>query len=559
MKKANKILSLLLSIIIILGFSTSCFYIIMMPSENAVKGLPAFALSEEDVKKANDLLVTAETTVLSGGSPIDINTAWAEFLDYYYFVATQANVGYIWNSTDTQNETYQQNYLFAQNSATDLYASYTETLKKIYNSDKRDTFFVGWSQDEIDAILKHDEEVANLEKANNQLTVEYSALSDAEFFVKSVDIFKQIALNNNKIAKKFGYNNYYEYAHRQVYGRDYSFKELADFRSYVSTQIAPLATQTIASFKVKMANLNQKESELLSEILTMPYDKTSVNYWDKYVESYGDASSKAKFNHAFANSNVSFINGANARDGAFTAYLPTYNKSFCYFGPSYQDLFTVGHEIGHYYAGMYSGLENLSMDLKETHSQSNEMLILEFLEGELSQTTFDVLEEYTLGNALVMVAVSAMVDEFEYKVYTNANLANFTATDFDSVMAEVCVSYGGIDYVNSNFANINNYWRRVVVEQPVYYLSYATSSIASIGLYVWATDDRAEARKAYTKLVELPSSDGFTASLEQAGYLNPFEQSTITKISNYLNGGKTPVVEVESSSENGSESESMVA
>lgn len=549
MKKANKILSLILSIIIILGFSTSCFYIIMMPSENAVKGLPAFALSEEDVKKANSLLVTAETTVLSGGSNMDINTAWAEFLDYYYFVSTQANIGYIWNSTDTTNETYQKNYLFAQNSATDLYTSYTETLKKIYNSDKRDTFFVGWSQEDIDAILKHDDEVANLEKANNSLTVEYSALSDSEFYAKSVDIYKQIAINNNKIAKKFGYNNFYEYAHRQVYARDYSFKELADFRSYASTQVAPLAIQTRASCKAKTASLNQKESELFSEILTKPYDKTSVNYWDKYVESYDDISSRAKFNHAFANSNVSFISGANARDGAFTAYLPTYNKSFCYFGPSYQDLFTVGHEIGHYYAGMYSGLKNLSMDLKETHSQSNEMLILEFLEDELSNSTFDVLEEYTLGNALTMVAVCAMVDEFEYKVYTNGDLANFTANNFDSLMAEVCVSYGGIDYVNSNFANINNYWRRVVVEQPVYYISYATSSIASIGLYVWATDDRAEARKAYSKLVELPSSDGFTSSLEKAGFLNPFEQSTITKISNYLKGDKAPETEGESSLE----------
>ena len=324
-----------------------------------------------------------------------------------------------------------------------------------------------------------------------------------------------------------------------------------------------LITTLNSNLSLFKENLTDGAKNALNGITSSKYDATKINYWNKYVESYNGTDTKIHLTHAFEHKNVMFADGANSNQGAFTAYLPSYDKNFCYFGPNYQDVFTVSHEIGHYYASLFQEQGTTSMDLNEIHSQGNEMLLLEFLSGEIDQSSFKCLELSKLLTILSTTFISTIVDEFEYYVYTNSSaMQSYTSADFDAKMNEICQNYGGIEFVNSigNGFNINDYWRKVVVEHPVYYLSYATSGIASVSLYLEADASRSEARKIYTKLVEQKSDSlGFVGCLVSAGLSSPFTSETFEDIKSFINNreqGHPSESESESSVEHETTSES---
>ena len=66
----------------------------------------------------------------------------------------------------------------------------------------------------------------------------------------------------------------------------------------------------------------------------------------------------------------------------------------CYFGPGYQDMLTVLHELGHYGAMLINEGFDGSMDIAETHSQGNEYLFLSYLYTKRHSATYDVLIKY---------------------------------------------------------------------------------------------------------------------------------------------------------------------
>ena len=204
MNKGKKLASIVLSLFLIVINCTSCLSLLFTP---VYKGdiFKSYTLTESDVNDAKLFLSEAEKATL--GSSLNVfkmNEAWNKFISKYYYVAEQANVAYVLYAYDTANADYKENYLYATTSYTEIYSSYTSTLRKIYNSSARETFFGGWSQDDINSILKRDEEVASLELANDKLLVEFDGLSDAAFNNGSVEIYKKIIENNTKIANKFG-------------------------------------------------------------------------------------------------------------------------------------------------------------------------------------------------------------------------------------------------------------------------------------------------------------------------------------------------------------------
>ena len=540
MKLIKKAIALFITVILLIS-SSSCFYGLFKPVDG-LKGLPAYTLTEDEVLNAENLLNEAKRVTVANKSTYEINVAWSNFIDSYYYVSTQANVAFIRHCLDVTNQVNKDNYLFASESATEMYGKYTNALKEVYNSDAREKFFQGWTQEDIDAILKHDESVVKLENENSTLEVEHSSLSSANFYDGTTDIYKKIVKNNNEIAKKFGYSNYYEYAYANVYGRvngnvAQTLEKYKDFKSNVFSNVIDWIDEMQARFNTAKNGMGQAELKKLQDVLTTPYDKSATNYWNGYLDSLTDDDLKKQLNHAFEYENVVFASSSNAREIAFTVYLPDYSKSMCYFGADYQDVFTISHEIGHYYANMHGGLNNNSMDLNETHSQSNEMLLLAYLQSAMSEEMFNAVESYVLLNMFTNVLIGVLIDEFEYQVYTKASVENYTSADFDGIMNSVCEKFGGKNIVEKYLLNVNNYWRKVVVSQPAYYVSYATSAVGAIGLYVMATEDFESAQSSYVYLIEkVDSSKGFESALSSAGYLNPMSSEAFSEINKFIKG-----------------------
>ena len=128
-----------------------------------------------------------------------------------------------------------------------------------------------------------------------------------------------------------------------------------------------------------------------------------------------------------------------------------------------------------------------------------------------------------------------MIDEFEQIIYST-DVSNFTAEDFDAVMESVATKYFKMSYVTSDITDIGAYWRAVVVDQPVYYLSYGISAMSAMELYAMALEDFDAAVAAYQMLCEEFQEDlAYLGNLEAAGLNSPFDEEFYVKLLQIIN------------------------
>ena len=308
-----------------------------------------------------------------------------------------------------------------------------------------------------------------------------------------------------------------------VYQRDYEPDAVKPMRKYIAKHIAPSAAQVMADFNRIYGSMAPLDQSTLYSMLFESYTVFSKNYVKMYMEDFG-GSSLENMDAMFTENRAYFTTLSTAYEGAYTTSIG--DGSFCYFGPGYANSFTVVHELGHFYASRFEDEdESYSLDLAETHSQGNEWLFMDFLDGKLKAEVHDGLLEYKMLDTIIMIIICAMIDEFEEKVYTHPNAGNLSAQDYDKLMEKVAERYGGIDYVSENMTDIQSYWKIVCMESPVYYISYGVSSVAALNFYTLAQEDRDAARQAYIYITETPDPDrGFLGNIQDAGLSGPFDE-----------------------------------
>ena len=125
---------------------------------------------------------------------------------------------------------------------TDTVAKYYTLSRPIYDSCYREFYYHGMTEEEINAYLFDSDAISNpeytaLKERNNAIETEFLAGGSA-----LPELYAEFAENNNKMAKLMGYDNYLEYAYENVYGRGYTYEDVAGFSDYVKNYIAPVFT-----------------------------------------------------------------------------------------------------------------------------------------------------------------------------------------------------------------------------------------------------------------------------------------------------------------------------
>ena len=157
-----------------------------------------------------------------------VNAIYLEFEDMYFAIDTQLSIATLIYYYDMSDDEASALYLDAYSRFGDLYNAYVEVCKNVYeNSQISAELFYDWSEEDIEELFGYDPETQKLREANEALQVELNDLpEDADWRDKSAEIYAQLVTNNNKLAKLYGYDNYYEYASVEIYGRDYGTEEL---------------------------------------------------------------------------------------------------------------------------------------------------------------------------------------------------------------------------------------------------------------------------------------------------------------------------------------------
>ena len=148
------------------------------------------------------------------------------------------------------------------------------------------------------------------------------------------------------------------------------------------------------------------------------------------------------------------------------------------------------------------------MDLNETHSQGNEMMLLNFL---MEQDVNPDIKDYVISDEIMgflqIIVLAAAVDVFEQAIYTNTyTLANsssimadgeITKNEYESLFQGVLSSFGVGQLFNTD------YWKYVCCHSACYYISYSVSALESLQFFFEYQDNGyAAAQEKYYKLYD---------------------------------------------------------
>lgn len=502
------------------------------------KPLLTFSLTQSDVTQYETTVSNSKNGILNSNSLLDAQYYVQNLISGLNYIAEQRYIAQIIYFENTLDETNKQNYDFATTAYNTARTGYISVFKALYksNSKLKDDIFSGMTDEEIKNLFGTDDKVDELNNKTNDLLNEYYALTDENFEEETGKIYAQMVSAYNEIATLSGYDNYYEYASSYVYERDYGKISINNLTNYVKNYFIPLYTELYNDFTIAVNGLNIQQRQAVSSIMYSTFDELSVNYVTNYINSV-PSSMKSGMQDMFKTKHYVVAKNDNAREGAFTVTLPYSNVPFCYFGNGYSDSFTMVHEIGHYYANLNNTDVNIPLDVAEIHSQANELLFLCYLKQTLDYKVYEVVELATVIDMLSTAIVSVLMNEFEMQVFALNDVSAYTSNDFDAIMNKVCAEFGNEFITNYLTSNINNYWKRAIVQSPVYYISYAVSGISALGLYCEAIADNGY-NKAVNKYINLCEnadlSAGLLSVLDDVDMLSPFTENTYITLTKTL-------------------------
>ncbi len=495
-----------------------------------------FALQQSDVDEFYRLLQESERMAQESEDEQAVDEITDETYEQLERISDQIQIAYILYCADQSDTAMEQQYLDALEILSQAINAYNESIRRIYLSDTpfKDMLFEEWTEKDIATLLAYTEEANDLETTNEKLRLQYRALSTDDKESKLAAFYNELVSNNNRIAQIFGYDNFYEYASDSIYDRDYTQQSVTQMRQYLAQYLAPAAEELVALNSEKWGNLSYNAKKEAQDLRWADYRSLKRDYVAGYLEDLPEEI-REQMEKLFTENRLYMANRESAYAGAFTTTFG--DGAFCYFGPGYSVSGNIIHELGHFYSTFYSDLDEVPLDLAEVHSQSNEWLFLAYLKDELPEDIYQAVFYDTLFENIAVVLTCMMVDEFEQLVYTHPNAGNLTEEDYDGIMEQITVQYGGLAYTNQNICDIQRYWKHVVMENPCYYISYAVSNIAALNLYTLALSDEEQAREIYRLLCEEGDEEkGFLWNIQNAGLAGPFDEKTYQDLQKMLAG-----------------------
>ena len=486
-------------------------------------------ITDEAYTEAESQLAAFEKIAIESTDLDAIDEVYLAFEKTYDYISTQVSIASIIYYIDMSNEANYERYNNLFDKYGDIYNAYVESCKNVYNNSAvRDELFADWTEKEIKQMLNYSPETQELQLKNDELTNELNNLNADQFDDRSAEIYAEIVTNNNRIAQLAGYDNYYDYASKEIYCRDYGREDLEKFCNTVIEEYVPYFESLESSFYTCLYGLGKVDYEAFIAYLYDPFDSLDTNYLTKYISSLPESMNNG-MNHAFVNRNIVFSNEINSHPTAFQTYLDDLEAPFCLFGINGQSTSTIVHEFGHYYASLHA--ETSSYDLAEVQSQGNEMLLLAYMKSLMNPKVYGALRGYTMYANMNTIISCVIIDEFEREVYSLDSVVGFKSADFDAIMTKVCEKYGGVDWVWENVGDMNDYWRQVATNNPVYYISYAISLTSAMNLYASARSDMDAGCEAYRILVEeVTEEDTYLTMLKKAGLPSPFDTEATEQV-----------------------------
>lgn len=341
------------------------------------------------------------------------------------------------------------------------------------------------------------------------------------------EIFLELVRVRTEIAREAGYDNYADYAHRELYQRDYTAADIQTVCRAAKTRLAPLSQRlwdTVEDRDLRALDLRSRGSgeEILDAV--QPY--------------LGDIDPELAETFAFLRE--FHLYDIEAREGkaptGYTVPLPAYGTAFLFDSPygGYLDYSTVIHEFGHFNETFHTARRELwspfHIDVGEIHSQGLEALYLAYAEDLFGEEAGRTFYRAVLANLVDAVLEGCLYDEFQTAVYRDPDMdVEDLGRLFRDLSGEYGYAYGAGEAVDWTWTEVDH-----TFSSPMYYISYATSALSALDLWRLSLRDRDRAVETYMDLTVLGMSRPYRAAVAEVGLTDIFRPGAVEDLAETL-------------------------
>lgn len=478
-----------------------------------------------DTDRADELMISLASLVGVQGSEDEI----AEIIDELYdlFKDSADNYSLALLQSDRENtDANRQTLLNSADDALTLQEMLYDAFKLVYESEYKYVLNDMFGEETVEDAIENmpDKKYYELTKREEELISKYEAVygdSDAcaKLYLKLVGI-------RNEIAKEAGYDNYAELANETIYYRDYTDEEIAEFSESIITYYKPLLQAfLLISEKTEIKLVPMPEQEVIEKV---DWLLTSINY------EIGES-----FDYMIENGlyDIAFSDEKSQSSGAYTLYINKIKAPYIFMSPymSYETdgiepMKTLIHESGHYsallndpvnYFDFYSLNEVMVIDTAEVHSQGLEALSMPYY-GRLFGKNASSERIMQLMHTVSAVIDGMLFHEFQTRVYESENL---TVESVNKLAAELISKYYGMECTPEDAQEV---WTLIphTFQAPMYYLAYAVSGAASLGILAESEYDYESALDKYMQMSSCGVHVSFSEAAQMCGLDDIFSQET---------------------------------
>ncbi len=344
---------------------------------------------------------------------------------------------------------------------------------------------------------------AALEQTYDALSVQ-KFTSEEDMNTQLGSIIIDLVAIRNEIAHEYGYDNYVDYAFKEVYYRDYTLQDYNTVSSYIRKHLLD-AEQTVDELIYYRYNPYHCENVDLESVLkTM---STSIQMPKvvrdalKYMYKYGL---------------YVFTDADSSLDGAFTAKFYAENEPFVYvkLSDTPYDITTFLHETGHF-INFFVDDDNAfqssfgSLEVSETQSQGFALLYSAYVENMYPQYR-NLLQINTVGDTLYSLVWVSWRADLEHALYTTEDL---TLEKANALAGQLSNDY---ELNIANDAGDQLTWVSIshIATSPIYQVSYVMSALAAMGLWNESLENAATAQQKYESILMLGSETSYWEMLD---------------------------------------------
>lgn len=341
------------------------------------------------------------------------------------------------------------------------------------------------------------------------------------------ELYLQLVRLRTEQAKWAGYDDYAEYAYEALYTRDYDLEDAADLHALAKRYILPLQLRLLEE-------TGKQELRALSVRSRMNGEEV-LDAIQPFAEAF-DREMRDTFRFLRTHHLYDIEYGAEKLPTGYTVALPAYGSAFIFNCPygDYQDLSDTVHEFGHFFEAFHCTQPDLwaafNIDVGEIDSQALELMFTEQA-GELFGERYgEVYRNAVLYNILDSVLDGCLYDEFQTAAYQNPEM---TVQELDRLFKELSEDYGysynpGVEEDPAWVENAHNF------QNPLYFISYATSALSALDLWFLYLENPREAREVYLELSALSLSLPYRAAVAEAGLQDIFDGETVPALAEAL-------------------------